>query len=263
MTDLVGQLTLSSATEGVALASNTTVATFTDTNSTDVAVDFTATIDWGDGVTTSGTVVSSASPGVFFVTTSGHTYADEGSFQTTVTITRTTDQTQFVLPGTVTVTESDVLTEGAPLQPILGNPGQALTNVVVANFVDSNTSNVAGDFTATIDWGDGTTSSGTVSSAAPGTFQVSGSHTYAAAGQFRINASITDDAPGTASTNSAITFTGADAVIGLSTGGNGLTGRQISEAGWSLPSPFGVTDIRDSNRLCMRSPIWTPIYETD
>src|SRR6202035_4084402 len=73
---LASQEVLTSATEHVALAGSTTVATFTDTNPTDLASGFTASINWGDGITTTGTV--SGSNGVFSVA-SGHTYADEGS----------------------------------------------------------------------------------------------------------------------------------------------------------------------------------------
>jgi hypothetical protein len=43
--------------EGTALPGNTDVASFTDGTLTDIASDFTATIDWGDGVTTISTVV--------------------------------------------------------------------------------------------------------------------------------------------------------------------------------------------------------------
>ena len=108
---LSGQVVLTSINEGI--ATNGTVATFTDTDPADTAGDFTVTMEWGDGTTTSGTVVPGGSPGFFFVTTSGHTYAHEGSFQTTTTITRTTDQMQLVLPGTVTVTEGGVLMTGS------------------------------------------------------------------------------------------------------------------------------------------------------
>jgi hypothetical protein len=58
-TILNGQLDLSMATEGVALASTTDVASFTVNNLTDAASTFTATINWGDGTTTTGTVVGS------------------------------------------------------------------------------------------------------------------------------------------------------------------------------------------------------------
>ena len=59
MSNLSGQIDLFSATEGTALANNADVASFTDTNTGAPASAFTATIDWGDGVTTTGAVVGS------------------------------------------------------------------------------------------------------------------------------------------------------------------------------------------------------------
>ena len=65
-----------SGTEGTAI-SDATVATFTDANPNATASDFTATIDWGDGTSTSGTVV--AQSGGSFAVDGTHTYADEAS----------------------------------------------------------------------------------------------------------------------------------------------------------------------------------------
>src|SRR6516165_9715720 len=95
---LSGQATLKSATERVAI--NAPIATFGDTNASDAASDFTATITWGDGTTTIGTV--SGANGSFAVAGT-HTYADEGSFASSVEITRITDNTAVTLAGTVTV----------------------------------------------------------------------------------------------------------------------------------------------------------------
>ena len=171
---------------------NGTVATFSDADPSKTAASFTVTIDWGDGTTTPGTV--SGGSGSFTVT-GQHTYADEGAFSFTVTVTETgAGGATASSSATATVTESDALS-GSPAtfsatatQPFSG---------VVATFTDTNTANVAGDLTATIDWGDGTTSSGTVSGGG-GTFTVSGSHTYASSGSFPVVVTLTDDSPGTA-----------------------------------------------------------------
>jgi hypothetical protein len=97
MTILSGQMDLSSATEGVALANTTDVASFTDSNLADGNGAFTATINWGDGTTTTGTVVGSNGS---FTVEGGHIFADEGSPQATVTITRN-DNTQIAPTGTI------------------------------------------------------------------------------------------------------------------------------------------------------------------
>jgi len=93
------------------------------------------------------------------------------------------------------VTEADQLA-GSPVTfaPQAGSPFSG----VVATFTDANTANTAGDLTATIDWGDGNTTTGIVSGGS-GTFSVSGTHTYASAGSYPVVVTLTDDAPGTAS----------------------------------------------------------------
>ena len=90
-----------------------------------------------------------------FTVTGGHTYADEGSFALSTAITRTADNTTITPTGTLTAAEADALTPHAAT--ITGTANQALSNVVVATFTDSDATNGAGDFSATIDWGDGTT----------------------------------------------------------------------------------------------------------
>ncbi len=66
-------------------------------------------------------------------------------------------------------------------------------NVTVAKFTDADPHRVVSDYTATINWGDGSSSvAGTVSAAAGGGFEVKGSHTYAAAGRYTTSAMISD-----------------------------------------------------------------------
>jgi hypothetical protein len=180
-----------SATEGQAF--NGAVATFEDDNPAATPADFNASIDWGDGTSTTAGTIGSASAA--FTVIGQHTYADEGSFTVTVTINDNSPGT-----GTATVTDTATVSEGDSLS---GSPvtfsavaGTPFTGTV-ATFTDSDTANVAGDFTATINWGDATTSAGTVSGGA-GSFQVKGTHTYAGPGTFSVVVTLSDDAPGTA-----------------------------------------------------------------
>ena len=159
---LAATVQLTGATEGVALGSNTTIASFTDSNSADSASGFTATIAWGDGTSSAGAI--SGSKGNFTVS-GGHTYADEGGEPLSVTITRTADKASVSASGTVAVADADTLTAHATT--ISGTAGQALSDVTVASFTDSDTANAAGDFAATITWGDGSTSAGCSIPAAP------------------------------------------------------------------------------------------------
>jgi hypothetical protein len=188
---LAGHMVLNAATEGTALPNNTVAATFTDSVGTDMAGDFTAMINWGDGITTSGTVIGSAGS---FTVEGGHTYADEGSDPASVTLIHTADQVQATAGGTVAVAEGDVLTPHAAT--IAATVNHAFSGAV-ATFSDTDTANGAGDFAATINWGDGSTTTGTVVGSA-GSFTVDGSHTYATAGQFTVHVQGADDSPGTA-----------------------------------------------------------------
>lgn len=178
------------ATEGTPF--NGTVATFSDADTNRTAASFTTTINWGDGTTTAGTVTGGSGS---FTVTGQHTYADEGTFTTTVTVTEINPSGATASgSATATVAEGDALS-GTPVA-ISAQQGVAFTGAV-ATFSDTDTANVAGDFTATIDWGDGTTTAGTVAGGG-GTFTVSGTHTYAATGPFPVTVTLTDDAPGTA-----------------------------------------------------------------
>jgi hypothetical protein len=94
----------------------------------------------------------------------------------------------------VAVADGDVLSaRGVTFR---ANAGQAFSGKV-ATFTDRDTGNVAGDFSATINWGDGTTTAGVITDTR-GTISVSRTHTYASSGQDAVTVALTDDSPGTA-----------------------------------------------------------------
>ena len=171
---------------------NGQVATFTSTDGAATTSSFTASINWGDGTTT--TPVSITGAAGSFAVNGTHTYADEGSFTISVTVTNTSAGGSGTGTATATVAEADslVVTAIAP-SPTQGVP---LTNVVVASVSDTAAGNVATDFTATIDWGDGTSTAGTITGGG-GTFGVTGSHTYVTSGTKTMTVTMREDAPGT------------------------------------------------------------------
>jgi hypothetical protein len=188
-------VTASSFSVAEATLFNRAVATFLDTDTTKTPASFTATINWGDATTSAGTVTGGSGS---FTLTGQHTYADEGAFAVTVAVSSATASGSGT--GNATVTEADVLS-GTPMTftPVVTVPFTGS----VATFSDTNTTNVPGDFTATINWGDGNTTAGTVTGGA-GSFTVSGTHTYATNGGFELIGSLpvavtlADDPPGTA-----------------------------------------------------------------
>ena len=189
------------------------IGTFTDNNPMATAADFTVLLPpggWGDGTPLAPTVltvtrISATASSTVFEVTGSHTYADEGQFPITVNVSDA--------GGASTVIFSTALIADAPLAfppqqpirtteaatyplPVLAPP---LFSGPVAYFTDGNPGATSSDFTASIDWGDGTAATtGTVVPGPSGTFQVNGSHTYAdsgvngGVGVFTIQTFITD-----------------------------------------------------------------------
>jgi len=167
-----------------------TVASFTSNDPNATAGEFTATVNWGDGSALDHNVTVTGSNGNFTVTGS-HTYAvdslDEsgGAYPVTVTV-------QDPYGSTLTATQG-VHVERPPMQgaaeDVLAQAGVAFSNVEVATFTEPDLSDTSSEFTATISWGDGSSSSGTVMGSG-GVFHVLGSHTYATSGAFPIDVEV-------------------------------------------------------------------------
>jgi len=169
-----------------------TLATFTDANPNATVNDFTATITWGDGTTSTGTVVAKVGGG--FAVTGTHAYAEEGSYAPVVNIVDHGGSTAQAT-DVATIADAPLTATGGPADH--GTQGTALATTV-ATFTDANPHATASDFTATIDWGDGTTSTGTVVAEVGGGFAVTGAHSYAVSGVYKANVSIVDDGGSTA-----------------------------------------------------------------
>jgi hypothetical protein len=78
---------------------------------------------------------------------------------------------------------------GAKITPTLGTA----FNGSVASFKDGTPTATKTEFTASVSWGDGSKSVGTVTGPTSGLFAVSGTHTYATAGTFKLVVTLTDD----------------------------------------------------------------------
>src|SRR4051794_18990466 len=150
-------------TEGNATAQQ--IGTFTGTAAVGA---YSVTVTWGDGATSAGSVTP-AGGGTFNVS-AGHAYADEGTNTFHFAVTDSTDSSTVTSnDATATVGEGDF----GSIQPVTFNAveGAAFSGTVL-NFTDEgNPLQTAGDWTATIDWGDGTpTTTGTVSGNTGGPF---------------------------------------------------------------------------------------------
>jgi hypothetical protein len=188
-----------------------TIATFTDANTGAPATDFTATITWGDGTSSTGTVVALGS-GIFGIQ-AGHTFAEEGGVTVTVQV---LDVAGSSISGSFNATVAD-----APLSNLTVNvPPSATENIntgsfTVATFTDANTNAPLTDFTAVINWGDGSTdtvSGSGIVSVGGGTFGVLDSHTYSDTGSFSIAAKVLD-VGGSSISGTSSTFTVAPSPV--------------------------------------------------
>jgi hypothetical protein len=178
------------------------VATFTDGGGPEAVGDYAATIDWGDNSGTSAATISQS--GSIYTVSGSHAYSSAGTFTVSVTINHegTSSSTTSII-----VVSPDVLriTGTTNLSAPEGGSGNTTISGTLAAFSDGDAATPAGAFTATIAWGDSTTSPGVVSGS-NGKFTVGGGHTYAEEGVFTAQV-IVDGPAGSSpvSANSTIT----------------------------------------------------------
>jgi hypothetical protein len=196
------------------------VATFTDPAGAEALSDYSASVAWGDTSTSAGTITYDAGTGVFTVTAS-HPYTEEGSYPVTVTITH--DAAPSAMAGDMaTVSDPDVVpTGGLTVSAVEG----ATSGVQpVATFTDPAGAEDLSSYQATIDWGDNSTSAGTIIyDAGTGTFTVSGSHAYAEEGSYPVTVSLTHEQ------NAPLTVMSTAAVADPSVAGSGSFTVQAAE----------------------------------
>src|SRR5205085_2088367 len=86
--------------------------------------------------------------------------------------------------------------------------GASTDTVTVATFTDANPNAAPNEFTATIAWGDGTTSAGTIAAQPGGGFIITGAHSYAQEGSYAVTTAIADAGGSTATATSTATVSG-------------------------------------------------------
>ncbi len=217
------------------------VASFTDSDGNTNPSKYTATINWGDGNSGPGIVSYTGTPGSFNV--SGyHSYADEGSFTVTTTITDS-DGPQTIVNSSATV--SDAALKTGTVYNFGVTAGQAFTHSF-GYFSDAYTSAPSSDFSVSINWGDGTpNSAGTVTSQGGGSFLVGGSHTYNAAGSYPVSFTITDDGGSSTTGNVTVTATGGSSAPVANNDSYGVT----HDSTLSVPAAGVLGNDTDPNHL--------------
>ena len=170
-----------------------TVATLTDLPSGDHASDFDVTINWGDGTSSAGTL-QTTSAGTFDVRGS-HTWATTGDKSVVITV---TERGSASGQGhTIAVTANKTFS-GTVAQLQLPIPGSA-----------------PGDYVATIDWGDNTQSTGTLTLQSDGTVILTGTHTYATGNQSFVTHFTLTGGPSAKVTSTAVVGNAVGTVTGM------------------------------------------------
>jgi phospholipase C len=203
---LVGQSQSLSPVENASFTG--VVASFTDPGTDGTASDYSASITWGDGQSSTGTVQSDGNGGFNVVGT--NTYAEEGSDSLTIVITDG-GGSKVTITSSALVADAALLASTATVTPTVG---QAFTGVIAA-FRDPGTDGTVNDYSATITWGDGQSSTGTIQSDGNGGFNVVGSNTYAATGNHTVAVAISDVGGSTATVGSTANVVSAAASFGI------------------------------------------------
>jgi hypothetical protein len=169
--------------------------------------DYAILVNWGDGSSSQGTLAP-ADGGYQMLAT--HTYEEEGTYPTTIEI--LDDGATATVTGLANVADAALTAVG---KSALFTEGVSASRTL-ATFEDADPRGAAGDYSATITWGDGQSSTGSIV-ADGGGFDVVGTHQYnEEANNLPISVTI-QDAGGTTSTAAG------SASIGLSTKGVSLT----------------------------------------
>ena len=181
------QVRRSRLVEGETLPASTVVAAFNDTYVAAPQSGFSATIDWGNGTSSVGTI--NAVGNGHYTVTGSTLYPENGAYSITVTINDA--------GGATSTATSQIQVADAPLSStsvnLSGTEGKAIPNTVMATFNDENLYAEPSDFDVTIDWGDGSTTTGaTVTTVSAGNFEVTASHLYEQAGTYTATVTILD-----------------------------------------------------------------------
>src|SRR5260370_546191 len=155
-------------TEATALGS-TNLATFTDSSG---ATSFTATIDWGDGSATSSGTISGSGP---YTVSGNHTYAEDRFYPIHISIMDNSPGYSTEVVDPITIADAHLSASGTSLTATAGVP---MLPTTVATFTDADTTAPATDYTAVVNWGDGSQPTTGIIAGSGGRYTVTNPHTY-------------------------------------------------------------------------------------
>lgn len=201
--------------EGQKLA-NTVLGTFVPLIPKSIT-DYDVTIDIGNGQSLPA-LLNVTSQGAFEIT-SPNAFARFGNYNVKITVTDKIDNVSTVINSTATVNDAPISVAFAAPQR---QPGSGQINSVIATITDANPTSLPSDFSATINWGDGTTNSGIVQ-LQDGALVVVGSRTYTAFGTYNVAIQVSSTGGKSASASGSIIVSNAIPVF------SPIPSKQVSE----------------------------------
>jgi hypothetical protein len=168
---------------------------------------------------------------------------DPGTFRYfRLSVTRTVGAAQLNLAELELLSGGDVVIGGGPLTV---TPAAALDGVAggpvsgTLATVTGGTGTTAADYTATVDWGDGTApAAATMGNSSRGVYAVTGTHTYSKAGYYQVGVTVSDgQSQGTATAAVNVVFAPSNGLTAsfdsICIGDDGTAGADCDLSGWS------------------------------
>jgi PKD repeat protein len=179
------------------------VATFSDGNPNGTLSDYSATISWGDNASSPGAISPDGQGG--YIVSGSHMYAEEGSYNVTVTI---TDDGGSTTSATTLAAVADATISASGTQ--LSEKHDVTFKATIATLTDADPGGAAADYSGSIGWGDGTTTACPSSVCsfvrqANGSFALSASHKYSKKGRYTVTINLKDAGGATTQATTIIT----------------------------------------------------------
>jgi hypothetical protein len=187
----------------------------------------TVTIDWGDG-----TAPTTGSVNLETGNVSGkHTYAEEGTYSIVLTLQENLGEALAkvapLVSGPTATNKVTVPDAAISASAVTSNynitTGQSVSGKL-AHLIDAAGNGTLSDFSAVIDWGDGSTSVGTVAVNTGGGYDISGAHNYTSAGTKQAKVTVNDVGGSTSNAPFTVTVTAPVVPVTGGTPNSGVKG---------------------------------------
>lgn len=212
------------------------VASMTDSGTDGTSADYSASIAWGDGLSSPGTIVSNGQGGFSILGT--HTYAEEGNYSVSANLADVGGSTTTAT-GTARVTDAALHLSVPPFTVTLGQP---ITNALVGTFTDDDPGSNPADYSATVTWGDGEVDTGAIT-ANGNTFNVTASKVdpFSSSGSSTVSVTVTDTDGGNTTAPTWNTASAVPTARFFLAAATGLDGRFYAIGGSSTGTDFLTT----------------------